>query len=102
MAELGLVKNIVPDDIGNEVADCLNGFLYVSSILLNLRSNELHNCIASLLARLQKQSWCHFVDKTAEGLDLTILVLGLNSKDSLLELVEKIGGNRGFYFLLCS
>lgn len=89
--ELCLFKDVIPDNVRDIVAHCLNSFLYVAAILLYLRTNELHNRITALLAGLHKQPGCHLVDQAAECLHLTLTILLLHGEDCLLKLVEQVG-----------
>ena len=84
MTQLCLIENVIPDNIGNVVSDGFDRFFDVPPILLDLRPDKFHDCIASLLACLQKQTWRHFIDQAAECLDLAFVMLSLNGEDSLL------------------
>ena len=92
VTELCLVQDVVPDNVAHEVTHCLDRFLDISPVFFNLRPNEFHDGIPSLLTCLQEESWCHFIDQTAQSFDLTFIFLSLHCRDGLLKLVEQVGG----------
>ena len=76
--ELCLIKDVIPDDVRDVITNGLDRLFDVSSILFDLWPNELHDCIASLLTSLQKQSRRHLIHQAAECLHLTLVVLSLH------------------------
>ena len=84
VTQLCLIEDVIPDDVRDVIANGLDRFFDISSVLLDLWPDKLHDCIASLLTSLQEQSRCHLIDQAAECLDLALIVLSLHGKDSLL------------------
>ena len=84
VTQLCLFEDVIPDDVRDVIANGLDRFFDISSVLLDLRPDELHDCIASLLTSLQEQSGRHFIDQAAECLDLALVVLSLHGEDGLL------------------
>ena len=84
VTQLCLVEDVIPDDVRDVIANGLDRFFDISSVLLDLWPDKLHDCIASLLTSLQEQSGRHFIDQAAECLDLALVVLSLHGEDGLL------------------
>ena len=84
VTQLRLIEDVIPDDVRDVIANGLDRFFDISSVLLNLWPDKLHDCVASLLTSLQKQSRRHFVNQAAECLDLALVVLSLHGCDGLL------------------
>lgn len=62
VTQLGLVEYIIPNNVRNEVADAFDRFLDISTVLLDLRSDKLHDSVSALLACFKEQTRRHFVD----------------------------------------
>ena len=90
MAQLGLLKDVVPDDVRDEVSHGLYRLLYISTVFFNLGTDELHDCISTLLACFEEETRCHLVDQAAKRFHLALILLSLNRQDGLLKLVEEV------------
>ena len=84
VTQLRLIEDVIPDDVRDVIANGLDRFFDISSVLLNLWPDKLHDCVAPLLTSLQKQSRRHLINQAAECLDLALIVLSLYGCDSLL------------------
>ena len=62
VTQLSLLEDVVPDDVGDVVAHRFNRLFDVAAVFFYLGSNELHDGITALLACLEEQAWCHFVN----------------------------------------
>lgn len=88
VAELSLIKNVIPDDVRDIVTNGFDRLLHITAIFFNLRTYEFHDCVTTLLTSLQEESGRHFVDQAAQGFDLALVMFGLDSQDGFLQLVE--------------
>ena len=84
VTQLRLVEDVIPDDVRDVIANSLDRFFDISSVLFNLWPDKLHDCIASLLTSLQEKSRCHLINQAAECLDLALVVLSLHGCDGFL------------------
>ena len=84
MTQLGLLQDVIPDNIRDEVSNRLYCFFDVAPVLFNFRPNKLHDGVSTFLTSLHEKSGSHFVDQTAQGFDLAVLLLILDSEDCFL------------------
>ena len=84
VAQLRLIKNIIPDHIRYVITDRLNGFLDIAAIFFDFRTYEFHDGIAALLTGLHEKTRRHFVDQTLQGLGLALIIFSLHRYYSLL------------------
>ena len=84
MTQLSLFQDVIPDNIRDEVSNRLYCFFDVAPILFNFRPNKLHDGVSPFLTCLHEKSGSHFVDQTAQGFDLAVLFLVLDSQDGFL------------------